>query len=275
MGWRVRHFLIGGVAFVIVVGLIGWHFWGGRGEVLKPDGGPVVTVMDFGRSFPRDPLPSGWRHRKFWTRSPVTVGFTVKEGVPSMRFETHDSASMLFRSVDIDLAAYPMLAWRWYIELPIRRPLDERTREGDDHPARLFLRFITDRGERRAMEVIWGNRLKRETINTSAISRTLLPTPATIGSAAGLTRGSTLPASMPRSGRMRRPRTWSMSPCSATATTPTPPASATLPMCDLSGDEARTFKLNLTHESLLLDPQSRTAQWTDRRFSDRAHRTKT
>jgi hypothetical protein len=44
--------------------------------------------------------------------------------------------------------------------LPIRSPLDERTREGDDHPARLFLRFLTDRGEKRAMEVIWGNRLK-------------------------------------------------------------------------------------------------------------------
>jgi hypothetical protein len=44
-----------------------------------------------------------------------------------------------FRHVDIDLAAYPMLAWRWYIELPIRSPLDERTREGDDH--------LTDRGE--------------------------------------------------------------------------------------------------------------------------------
>ena len=77
-----------------------------------------------------------------------------------MWFETDDSASMLFRHVDIDLADYPMLAWRWYIELPIRSPLDERTREGDDHPARLFLRFVTDRGEKRAMEVIWGNRLK-------------------------------------------------------------------------------------------------------------------
>ena len=54
----------------------------------------------------------------------------------------------------------PMLAWRWDIELPIRSPLDERTREGDDHPARLFLRFATDRGEKRALEVIWGNRLK-------------------------------------------------------------------------------------------------------------------
>ena len=157
---RVRHFPIGAVAVVTAVGLFGWHFWGGHGDVLKPNGGPIVTVMDFGRSFPLDPLPSGWRHRKFWTRSPMTMAFTVKDGVPSMRFETHDSGSMLFRHVDLDLATYPMLAWRWFIELPIRSPQDERTREGDDHPARLFLRFITDRGEKRAMEVIWGNRLR-------------------------------------------------------------------------------------------------------------------
>jgi hypothetical protein len=153
--WRTRYALLGGVALVAATSLIVWHFWGGRGDVLKADGGPVVTVMDFGQSFPLDPLPSGWKHRKFWTRTPVTMAFTVKDGVPSMRFETHDSASM-----DIDLAAYPMLAWRWYIKLPIRSPLDERTREGDDHPARLFLRFLTDRGDKRAMEAIWGNRLK-------------------------------------------------------------------------------------------------------------------
>jgi hypothetical protein len=82
----------------------------------------------------------------------MTMAFAVKDEVPSMRFETRDSASMLFRAVDIGLAAYPMLAWRWYIELPIKSPLDERTREGDDHPARLFLRLVTDRGEKRAME---------------------------------------------------------------------------------------------------------------------------
>ena len=90
----------------------------------------------------------------------MTMAFAVKDGVLSMRFETRDSASMLFRDVDIDLIAYPMLAWRWFIELQINSPLDECTREGDDHPARLLLRFITDRGEKRAMEVIWGNRLK-------------------------------------------------------------------------------------------------------------------
>ena len=158
MPWRARYIVFGGIAIVTVVGLISWHLFGGRRDVLKPDGGPVVTVMDFGRSFPLGPLPSGWQHRKFWTRSPMTMTPAVKDGVPSMRFETHGSASMLFRHVDIDLAAYPMLAWRWYIELPIRSPLDERTREGDDHPARLFLRFATDRGEKRAMKVIWGPR---------------------------------------------------------------------------------------------------------------------
>ena len=40
-----------------------------------------------------------------------------------------------------------MLAWRWYIELPIRSPLDERTR-------------ATDRGEKRAIGGVWSNRLK-------------------------------------------------------------------------------------------------------------------
>src|SRR5215469_10296451 len=106
--WRTRYALLGGVALVAAASLIVWHFWDGRGKMLKADGGPVVTVMDFGRSFPLDPLPSGWKHQKFWTRSPMTMAFIVKDGVPRMRFETHDSASMLFRHVDIDLAAYPM-----------------------------------------------------------------------------------------------------------------------------------------------------------------------
>src|SRR5260370_21059789 len=108
MPFRARHIVMGGVALVAAVGLIGWHFFGGRGEVLKPDGGPVATVMDFGQRFPLDPLPYGWRNRKFWTRSPMTMTPAVKDGVPRMRFETHDTASMLFRPVDIDLAAYPI-----------------------------------------------------------------------------------------------------------------------------------------------------------------------
>lgn len=58
--FRARYFLIGGNAVLTAVGLstdvrnrtlvlsvarhglIGWHFFGRQGEVLKPDGGPVV-----------------------------------------------------------------------------------------------------------------------------------------------------------------------------------------------------------------------------------------
>ena len=57
MTFRTRYLLIGFVALFVAAGLIGWHFFGGQGEVLKPDGGPVVTVMDFARSLPLDPPP--------------------------------------------------------------------------------------------------------------------------------------------------------------------------------------------------------------------------
>ena len=121
---------------------------------------PEVTVMDFSAPFPLDPLPAGWYHRTFWTRGPMQTAFAVKDGVPALRFETQSTASMLFRHVDLDLADYQFLIWRWYIEERIESPLDERTREGDDHPARLFLVFRTATGEDRRMEIIWGNKLK-------------------------------------------------------------------------------------------------------------------
>jgi hypothetical protein len=232
MIWRARYFLIGSVVLVIAGALIGWHFSDSRGEVLKPDGGPVVTVMDFSQSFSLDPLPSGWRHRKFWTRSPMTMSFAVKDGVPSMRFETHDSASMLFRSVDIDLAAYPMLAWRWFIEVPIRSPLDERTREGDDHPARMFLRFLTDWGDKRAMEVIWGNRLKPGDYKYIGGFPHFVADAGDDRVGRWIDERIDLDRVYATIWKDAAPRIWSISPCSATATTRIRPASATSRMSD-------------------------------------------
>jgi hypothetical protein len=74
MTFRGRYLLIGRLALAAAVGLIGGNFFGGRGEVLKPDGGRVVTVMDFGQSFPLDPLPLlttpeilGYGARRIWS----------------------------------------------------------------------------------------------------------------------------------------------------------------------------------------------------------------
>jgi hypothetical protein len=77
-----------------------------RTNVLTAHGEQEVAVMDFSETFPLDPLPAGWYHRTFWTRAPMEMVFAVKDGVPSLRFETWSTASMLFRHIDFDLMEY-------------------------------------------------------------------------------------------------------------------------------------------------------------------------
>ena len=107
-----------------------------RVNVLTAGGDADVVVMDFAAPFPLDPLPPGWYHRTFWTRAPMQMAFATKDGVPALRCETRSSASMLFRHVDIDLADYPRLAWRWFVEMPIDSPLDATIRRGCSSPSR-------------------------------------------------------------------------------------------------------------------------------------------
>jgi hypothetical protein len=130
-----------------------------RTNVLTTGNTASVAVMDFTVPMALDPPPAGWWHRTFWTRSAATHAQVRKDGVAALRVSTDDSASMLVRFVDIDLAAYPALSWKWFVEHPIESAIDERTDEGDDHPARLFIAFTNAKGERRALEIIWGNRL--------------------------------------------------------------------------------------------------------------------
>jgi hypothetical protein len=130
-----------------------------RLNVLVPHGERELVVMDFSRPFTLEPPPAGWVHRRFWTRRPMQMSFIDKDGVPALRLSTQSSASMLFRHVDVPVDDYPILAWHWFVERPIESTVDEKTREGDDHPARLFLAFQTASGEGRRMEIIWGNTL--------------------------------------------------------------------------------------------------------------------
>lgn len=130
------------------------------GEALADDPArDVLDVMSFAPPFALQPLPAGFFHRTFWTRSPMTMSLARRDGLDSIRCETNASASMLIRRVDIAIERRPILAWRWLVEVPIDAVADERTREGDDHPARLYLAFRSAAGERRALEIIWGNRV--------------------------------------------------------------------------------------------------------------------
>jgi hypothetical protein len=124
-------------------------------------GEPEVVILDSSRPFPLDPLPAGWYHRTLPARPPMEISFVTKEEVPAIRLATQSSASMLYRHLNISLDEYPILAWRWYIEQPIKSNLDEFEREGDDHPARLYIVFRTADGKQRPLEIIWGNQNMR------------------------------------------------------------------------------------------------------------------
>ena len=49
----------------------------------------------------------------------MDMSFATKDGVPAIRLATHDTASMLFRHVEVALDPYPFLSWRWYVEQDI------------------------------------------------------------------------------------------------------------------------------------------------------------
>src|SRR5215831_2498669 len=148
----------------------------------------------------------------------------------TLRFETRSTASMLFRHVDLDLADYQFLIWRWYIEEPIESPLDERTREGDDHPAQLFLVFRTATGRTAGWRSSGAISSKLATTNISEGFPIMWLTAATRTLGNGEARRSTYGRSIATFGQMGRPPISSTLRFSAIPTRPTATLSAILPM---------------------------------------------
>jgi hypothetical protein len=146
---------------LVVVLLVACGGSGPRHGVLTPDGSDRFTLMSFAEPFDLDAPPLGWYHRTFRRHPPMEATFVSHEGRAAIRLATHDSASMLFRHVDVPLDDYPLLAWEWMVERGIEVDHDEMTAGGDDHPARLYLDFVSADGKSHAMEIIWGNRKLR------------------------------------------------------------------------------------------------------------------
>lgn len=102
-------------------------------------------------------LPDGWLHRKFFRIEPTDYRMTEEGGTQVLRCKTKNSASILARDTKISVAQLPLLSWRWMVTQPIESNEDEATEDGDDHPARIYLRFSNEDGELRETEIIWSN----------------------------------------------------------------------------------------------------------------------
>ncbi len=86
-------------------------------------------------------LPFGWQELTF-PKIPQHTRYTPvnNDGHWAIKAESRASASALFKELDLDPKAYPILRWRWKIKNTLPRG-DESKKEGDDYAARVYVTF--------------------------------------------------------------------------------------------------------------------------------------
>jgi hypothetical protein len=89
-------------------------------------------------------LPEGWKALEFPKIERHTLYTVETDGTNSfLKAESRNSASGLYKEVDIDLREFPILSWRWKVERIIEKG-DARTKQGDDYAARIYVTFEYD-----------------------------------------------------------------------------------------------------------------------------------
>jgi len=114
--------------------------------------GETVRVGEFSSG-----LLDQWRERGFVGRTVYQL--VEMDGRMVVHADSHASASGLYRPVSVDLERTPVLNWSWRVDALIRGN-DERSRAGDDYPARVYVVFSG--GARfwrtRAINYVWSSR---------------------------------------------------------------------------------------------------------------------
>ena len=114
-------------------------------------------------SSPAGKLPEGWTVKVNHGIPRISTG-SGPEG-PFIQLRSQKSSFSLERGVDVDLAQYPYLAWRWKVnELP--RGGDFRKASTDDQAAQVLVAFQ----DRRVVTYIWDSSAPKGTMgNASSI----------------------------------------------------------------------------------------------------------
>jgi hypothetical protein len=86
-------------------------------------------------------LPLGWRIERP-NPNAVPTRYRVRDwdGAAAVEARAENSMALLARRLNIDLAATPVLCWRWRVDAPLKTA-DMTRKEGDDFAARVYLSF--------------------------------------------------------------------------------------------------------------------------------------
>jgi hypothetical protein len=99
--------------------------------------GPV-WVGQFGRS---GPVPAPWQVVQLNRKVPPTsYRVATVAGIGAVEARADKSMALLARPLRVDLAATPILCWRWLVDAPVATA-DMRRKAGDDYAARVYVAF--------------------------------------------------------------------------------------------------------------------------------------
>ena len=86
-------------------------------------------------------LPAPWRVVQINKKSKMTTyRLATVAGVTAVEARANDSMALLARPLSVNLAATPILCWRWLVDAPVARG-DMTKKSGDDYAARLYVAF--------------------------------------------------------------------------------------------------------------------------------------
>lgn len=126
--------------------------------VATAQAGSSIIVAD-----PAERLDLAWREQDFGAAtefSQVTI-----DGVAAIRAVGRNSASGLYRTVELRLSEHPLLQWRWRVDR-LQASADLRDRDAEDFAAAIFLIFgEAGTADSRSLAYVWTNdRLAVETV---------------------------------------------------------------------------------------------------------------
>lgn len=85
--------------------------------------------------------PAPWRLVQIDKQTkPTTYRLGTVAGVAAVEARADDSMALLARPLSVDLAATPILCWRWFVDAPVARG-DMTKKSGDDYAARVYVAF--------------------------------------------------------------------------------------------------------------------------------------
>ncbi len=108
------------------------------------DNDSVIDLRLSSRYYEGGKIPEGWKLRKrFGYPKGADTQWAIDDRVHAVRLHSKGALTFLEKTVNIDIREFPIVTWKWKVE-NILKGIDEKTKEGDDHPIRIFFVFEPD-----------------------------------------------------------------------------------------------------------------------------------